>query len=57
MDIRDITGIIPVAITVITVGLRIIVLTTIAGGRTTTAATGFTDTTSIIIDIIKERLV
>ena len=41
----------------ITGGIRIIALTTTLGGRTITAAIGFTDTTSIIIGIIKQRLV
>jgi hypothetical protein len=49
-------GITHAVITVITGALRIIALTT-AGGRTTTAASGFTGTTRIIIATIKQRLV
>jgi hypothetical protein len=56
-DIRGITVITHAAITAITGDIRIIALTTTAGGRTITAGSEFTDTTSIIIAIIKQRLV
>jgi hypothetical protein len=49
-------GIILMAITAITEAIRITALTTTVGGHTTTAATEFTDTTSIIT-ITKQRLV